>query len=84
MEMEQLLIQHTLPFDGRSTSDIDGLNLDITVPTKFEASKKLPVFVFIHGGGFFTGCGSWPEYNAARIIKMSAEKGMPAIGVMFK
>lgn len=36
-------------------SDIDGLNLNITVPAAdgvVQPEAKLPVFVFIHGGGY--------------------------------
>lgn len=36
-------------------SDIDGLNLNISVPAVaggLDADSKLPVFVFIHGGGY--------------------------------
>lgn len=82
--MVQSLIQHTLPFEDDSMSDLEGLNLNITIPESISSSKKLPVFVFIYGGGFMTGCGNWPENDFARIIKHSVSHGVPAIGVTFK
>ena len=80
--MEHSLIQHTLPHGEFSISDIDGLTLNISVPRK--SHDNLPVFVFIHGGGFSTGSNSWPQYDFARIVKLSAEKGMPVIGLNIK
>lgn len=82
--MEQGLIQHTLPFADRQVSDLEGLNLNVTVPEHASPTSKLPVFVFVHGGGFFIGCGSWPEYDCSRLVKMAAEKDMPIIAVTFK
>jgi len=84
VDMEQGLIQHTLPFTQRQVSDLEGLNLSVTVPENASSTSKLPVFVFVHGGGFFIGCGSWPEYDCSRLVKMAAEKGMPVIAVTFK
>ncbi|KAK3686804.1 hypothetical protein LTR37_019437 [Vermiconidia calcicola] len=66
---EFALLQHTLEYD-RSTltqSDTEGLCLNITVPeaTKGgpDTSTKLPVFVFIHGGGFVVGSNVYPHYR---------------------
>ncbi|KAK6064902.1 carboxylesterase [Seiridium cupressi] len=41
----------------------------------------LPIFVFLHGGGFALGSNAWPQYDLARIVKYSAEIGKPVIGV---
>ena len=71
-----------------SMSELDGLNLNITVPLlegKFpDADKKLPVFMFVHGGGFALGSNAWPQYDQARIVKLSAEIGYPVIGIGIK
>lgn len=84
IDMEYSFIQHTLPkAEGLEWSDLESLTLSITVPAGAEA-KKLPVFVFVHGGGFFIGSGSWPHYDQARIVKLSAEAGMPMIGITIK
>lgn len=62
--------------------------MNITVPTfgqkAIEPTRKLPVFVFIYGGGFSIGSSSWPEYDFSRIIKLSTDIGSPVIGVSFK
>ncbi|KAF1842781.1 alpha/beta-hydrolase [Cucurbitaria berberidis CBS 394.84] len=79
-------IQHSLPIpDVPTHSDIEGLNLNITVPRgpngDINSNSKLPVYVFIHGGGFAVGSSWYPHYNPASIVKLSAEKGKPIIGI---
>ena len=85
---EHQLIQHSLPHESFQVSDVDGLNLNITVPYSDAGSIKteaaLPVFVYIHGGGFGIGSGSWPQYDLARFVRLSADKGQPVIGVTIK
>jgi acetyl esterase/lipase len=82
-------IQKSLPLPEVPThSDLEGLNLNITVPTNkdgiIDPNAKLPVYVFIHGGGFAVGSNWYPHYNPARIVKMSVEKGKPIIGITIK
>ncbi|CAO2656511.1 Nn.00g053140.m01.CDS01 [Neocucurbitaria sp. VM-36] len=79
-------IQHSLPIpDVPTHSDLEGLNLNITVPVgqngSIDAGARLPVYVFIHGGGFNVGSSWYPHYNPTSIVKLSAEKGKPMIGV---
>ncbi|KAH7061621.1 Alpha/Beta hydrolase protein [Paraphoma chrysanthemicola] len=79
-------IQHTLPVpEVPAHSDVDGLNLNITVPLtsggKIDTAAKLPVYVFIHGGGFAVGSSWYPHYDPAALVKLSAELGKPIIGV---
>ena len=81
--MEFSFIQHTLPKPEMTWSEKESLTVSITVPTGAEG-KSLPVFMFLHGGGFFIGSGSWPQYDQARFIRLSAEAGMPIIGVTIK
>lgn len=52
-EVELGLIQHDLPNDksSLSMSDTEGLCLNVTIPSNVPPDAKLPVFVFIHGGG---------------------------------
>ncbi|KAH6695329.1 Alpha/Beta hydrolase protein [Plectosphaerella plurivora] len=60
-------------------SDLDGLNLNITVPEG--EHRLLPVLVFVHGGGFLFG-GNWaPHYDLGPIVAHAASIGRPIIGV---
>ncbi|KAF2281350.1 carboxylesteras-like protein [Westerdykella ornata] len=78
-------LQKSLPLpEVPPHSDLDGLNLNITVPQQngtIDKTSKLPVYVFIHGGGFAVGSSWYPHYNPASLVKLSVEKGKPIIGV---
>ncbi|KAK8164523.1 Alpha/Beta hydrolase protein [Phyllosticta citrichinensis] len=81
-DSEQTYIQQPLPKPAdapKVQSDIDGLNLNVTVPTLEE--KNLPVLVFIHGGGFRQGANWFPQYDFAQLVKFGVEKEMPFIGI---
>jgi carboxylesterase type B len=82
-------IQHSLPLpEVPDHSDLEGLNLNITVPVgkndEIESNGKLPVYVFIHGGGFAVGSSWYPHYNPAALVKLSVELGKPIIGITIK
>jgi carboxylesterase type B len=62
-------------------SDIEGLNLNICAPANVDVSGGLPVFVFIHGGGFHGGSSSFRSHDLARLVRLSVAKGMPTIAV---
>ncbi|PGH04316.1 hypothetical protein AJ80_08539 [Polytolypa hystricis UAMH7299] len=70
-----------LPNEPSPHSDTQCLNLNISVPDGTTRTSKLPVLVFIHGGGFSLGSSCWPKYKLARIVKLSADIGSPIIGV---
>lgn len=81
------LIQHTLPVPEFTISELEGLHLNITIPLvnkELPAQSKLPVFVFVHGGGFAIGSNAWPQMDMTRIVKISADMGMPIIGIGIK
>lgn len=84
--MEMGFIQQCLPIPEMAMSATECLNLNVTVPesTAQDPSAKLPVFVFLHGGGFSIGSGSWPQYDQARLIRRSERQGNPVIGVAIK
>ena len=71
--------------DAVQMSDVDGLNLNVYVPAEgVTSSSNLPVFAFIHGGGFNGGSSSFPPYDMTRFIRLSMAKGMPVIAVSLK
>lgn len=82
-------IQHELPLPRvPEHSDLEGLNLNVTVPLdengQMPTEGKLPVYVFVHGGGFAVGSSWYPHYDPRAIVKLSAELGKPIIGVTIK
>lgn len=85
IDIEFGFIQRSLPKpDFPGVSDLDGLTLNITVPSQADGIGKirdLPVLVFIHGGGFSLGGNWWPQYDFARLVKLSADLGKPMIGI---
>ena len=76
-----------LPYeDGQgkteTMNEFDCLNLNVTVPdTTLKNTKLLPVFVWVHGGGFGIGSNSWPQYDLRRFVERSANIGKPVVGV---
>lgn len=85
---EFTFIQKSLPMPKMTMSELEGLHLNITVPLidgkVLTVDRKLPVFVFVHGGGFGLGSNAWPHYDQARFVKQSVEMGLPVIGVGIK
>lgn len=77
-----------MPPNVPNHSDIEGLNLNITVPKgkngEIDINAKLPVHVFVHGGGFAVGSSWYPQYDQAPFVRMSIEKGKPIISVTIK
>lgn len=81
------LMQQTQPDpEYLTSSDTEALNLNIWIPKGREGQllQNLPVYVFIHGGGFISGSGNSPHYDLTRLVKLSAAKGTPIIGVTVK
>ncbi|KAL5404596.1 hypothetical protein PMIN03_009023 [Paraphaeosphaeria minitans] len=64
-------------------SGIECLNVNITLPSPIgpENTRKLPVMVFIHGGGFIMGSSSAPYFDSTRLVSLSVELGTPVIVV---
>jgi acetyl esterase/lipase len=80
-DFEQGAIQQTLPKKESHQSDTECLNLNIAVPEGTTSASKLPVFLFIHGGGLNLGANSWPQFDWTRVINLSVEKGVPILAV---
>ncbi len=88
LENEFGFIQKSLPVPDLTSSDLEGLNLNINVPLAGgklpTPDTHLPVFVFVHGGGYSVGSNAWPQNDLANIVKLSADIGLPVIGVGIK
>lgn len=69
--------------DEPKMSGTECLNLNITVPD-IDTKEKLPVMVWIHGGGLIMGASYWPQYDPSRLVKLSAEAEVPAVVVSIK
>ncbi|GJP95678.1 carboxylesterase [Aspergillus niger] len=80
-DLELSAIQHTLPKKELTQSDVDCLNLNIAAPAGTPAHSKLPVFVFIHGGGLMIGANSWPQFDYERFVKLSIDNELPIVAV---
>ncbi|CRL26063.1 Carboxylesterase, type B [Penicillium camemberti] len=59
----------------------DCLNLNVVRPSGVKSGDKLPVGVWIHGGGHTTGSNQDPNYNMTFLVQQSVAAGKPFIGV---
>lgn len=59
----------------------DCLNLNIIRPSGLKSETKLPVLVWIYGGGWSQGSSADPMWNMSYIVQTSVENGQPIIGV---
>ncbi|RVD81313.1 uncharacterized protein DFL_009180 [Arthrobotrys flagrans] len=66
--------------DGFEQSE-DCLTLNIFRPAGISSNAKLPVAIWIHGGGFMGGGAPDPRYNMTWMVDQSAQIGSPIIGV---
>ncbi|KAK6358045.1 hypothetical protein TWF730_007399 [Orbilia blumenaviensis] len=69
------------PFPGLPESE-DCLNLNVIRPIGY-SNTKLPVLVWIHGGGFTSSGSSNPPYNMTFMVDQSVKSGNPIIAVSF-
>ncbi|KAF3275389.1 hypothetical protein TWF970_006836 [Orbilia oligospora] len=59
----------------------DCLTLNVIRPAGIHPSRKLPVAIFIHGGGFTIGSAHDPRYNMTFLVDQSVKEGTPIIGI---
>jgi carboxylesterase type B len=57
----------------------DCLSINVVRPAGLPEGAKLPVAVWIHGGGWVNGGSSDPRYNLSFIVEQSVRNGMPII-----
>lgn len=60
---------------------LDCLTVDIVRPSGTSALDKLPIFVWIYGGGFDAGGSADPRYNTSYIVNASVAIHKPIIAV---
>ncbi|CAH0731226.1 unnamed protein product, partial [Brenthis ino] len=56
-------------FGNTIVGTLDCLNLNVFVPNKASSKNKLPVLVWIHGGGFKSGSGNRNSYGPNYLIR---------------
>ncbi|KAJ5621507.1 hypothetical protein N7528_006290 [Penicillium herquei] len=59
------------------------LTINVIRSSSVTADSKLPVAVWIHGGGFYMGSGSDQRYNTSRMLDNADDIGKPFIAVTF-
>lgn len=59
----------------------DCLNLKVVRPEGTTAESKLPVMVYIYGGGLFTGQAYERTQGGEGLVKQSVENGLPVVFV---
>jgi triacylglycerol lipase len=65
---------------GLETSE-DCLNLNIVRPSGVNPATKLPVMVWIFGGGYIQGSINDPKFNMSYIVQTSVQISKPVIAV---
>ncbi|KAL3455984.1 Alpha/Beta hydrolase protein [Aspergillus heterothallicus] len=61
----------------------DCLTLNVVRPSGLNKFNKLPVLVWIHGGGLQEGGSADQRYNMTFLVQESVQIGTPVIGVSF-
>ena len=62
----------------------DCLNINVIRPAGTTESDRLPVLVWIFGGGLVQGTANDPRYNGTYLVKRSVEIGKPIIFASIK
>jgi para-nitrobenzyl esterase len=62
----QGVVWDDIDLSGAETSE-DCLHLNVWTPAALGTEARLPVMVWIHGGGFVVGSGAEPRYDGARL-----------------
>ncbi|OJJ94625.1 hypothetical protein ASPACDRAFT_55720 [Aspergillus aculeatus ATCC 16872] len=65
------------------TESEDCLTLNVVRPSGVNECSKLPVLVWIHGGGLQEGGSADQRYNMTFLVEESVRMGTPIIGVSF-
>ncbi|KAI1130999.1 Alpha/Beta hydrolase protein [Nemania abortiva] len=70
-------------YQAGSTFDLseDCLTLNVIRPRNVSSSEKLPVLVWIYGGGLFSGSSADPQYNLSGLVRASQDAQHPIVAV---
>lgn len=60
--------------------ELECCNLHVTVPAETTADSKLPVFVFIHGGGFVFGTADYSILDGRPLVNRVNFGSLSAVG----
>lgn len=71
-----------VPYQALKHDEFECLNLNITCPAGLTPQSRLPVMLWIHGGGEL-GCGSSWVYDCGPLVQKSMQIGKPVILVTF-
>jgi para-nitrobenzyl esterase len=77
--MSQWLTTPTLPIDNTKQSE-GALILNVWTPSAPQMADKLPVYVFIHGGGFESGTGSQKTFDGTSF----AQNGVVVVTINYR
>ncbi len=67
-EYGPVCLQYTNAFPGKPMSE-DCLYLNVWAPANAKSDAKLPVFVYVPGGGFMDGAGSAPNIESSNFAR---------------
>ncbi|ODQ65975.1 alpha/beta-hydrolase [Nadsonia fulvescens var. elongata DSM 6958] len=70
-------------FEFPEASELECLNINISVPDTKANKDLLPVMVYIHGGAYAYGTGVSPMYDGMTLSTLSAKKDQPTIVITF-
>ncbi|ETS86359.1 hypothetical protein PFICI_00187 [Pestalotiopsis fici W106-1] len=78
--------QSFLPYPNDREDEFECLNLLVVRPSPLELAKyaksaKLPVLIWIHGGGFADGAATNPPWDPARLVLRALKRKSPFIAV---
>jgi len=76
--MQGIVFDDIDPFTIGTSEDC--LTLNIWTPARRDASERLPVMVWIHGGGFAVGSGAEPRYDGGEL----AARGIIVVTVNYR
>ncbi|KAI1076742.1 alpha/beta-hydrolase [Whalleya microplaca] len=71
---------YELPDDALYGMSENCLSINIVRPAGLDSSARVPVMLWIHGGGYQYGTSGLPNYNLTFLVQRSVDFGMPIIG----